>query len=138
MSQAAFLRQFDAMAFGAFANAGLADAARYLTPAQVQVLAQIAAHDPDSPDEPPAAPAPVACTVLVDHNVEDFGDDAAPVSVYRTRITFQRAELVPEQGGQVSILDSADAVTGVYVLVQRTGRNDESASAWWVQEVPHG
>ena len=127
MSQEAFLRDFDAGAFTAFADAGLADAATYLSPAARAARQAIADHDPDDPDAPapPDAPVPLACTVLVDRNVEDFGDDLAPVSVGRTRLTVQRAEFEPEAGGKVTV------GAAVYTLVQRT-RSDESASAWWV------
>lgn len=109
MSQAAFLRDFDAMAFGAFAGAGLADAASYLP------------HD--------AAPGadPLPCTVLVDRNVVDFDAEAVgSVNLRRTRVTFQRAEVTPREGGKVTV----DGET--FTLVQRE-REDSSASAWWVQ-----
>ncbi|WP_298580591.1 hypothetical protein [uncultured Luteimonas sp.] len=114
MSQRAFLQAFDAAAFGTFAAAGIADAAEYL-----------------APDAAPGAPA-VPCTVLVDRNVEDFGDDIAPVSAFRTRITFQVSELAAEEGGVVSLLDAAGLVTESFTLAQRT-RHDEGISAWWVQ-----
>lgn len=114
MSQRAFLQAFDAAAFGAFQAAGIADAAEYLAP--------------------DAAPDAVAtpCTVLVDRNVEDFGDDIGPVSAFRTRVTFQRLEITPEQGGMVSLLDAFGNVTESFQLAQRT-RHDEGISAWWVQ-----
>lgn len=139
MSQAAFCRAFDALAFATFASSGIADAAAYLSPADLADLKAISDHDPDDPEAPapPPAPVPVACTVLVDRDVDDFGDDVAVVSVNRTRITFQRAELPPEQGGQVTLLDDAGAAAETFVLVQRT-RSDESQSAWWVQEVASG
>lgn len=107
MSQSAFLRQFDAAAFGAFFAAGLADAATYL----------------------PAAPGadPVPCTVLVDRNVVDFDAEAVgSINLRRTRVTFQRAEISPNEGGKVTI----GAET--FVLVQRASE-DDSASLWWVQ-----
>ena len=136
MSQAAFLRAFDAAASAAFLAAGIADAGAYLSPAALADLQAIADHDPDDPEvpPPPAVPVPVACTVLVDRNVEDFGDDAAPVSVHRTRVSFQRAELAPAQGGRVTLLDALGAPLETFELVQRA-RADESLSAWWVQEV---
>ena len=114
MSQAAFLRAFDAAAFGAFAAAGIADAAEYL-----------------APNAAPGYP-PTPCTVLVDRDVEDFGEDVAPVSAFRTRITFQRLEVTAEEGGVVSLLDAAGLVAEVFTLAQRT-RHDEGISAWWVQ-----
>lgn len=139
MSQKDFLREFDEEAFEAFLDAGIADAATYLSPAALADLAAIEDHDPDDQDAPPLpeVPVPVACTVLVDRNVEDFGDDAAPVSVRRTRVTFQRAELSPEQGGQVTLLDDDGEPVEAFLLVQRT-QGDESRSAWWVQEVAGG
>jgi len=114
MSQRAFMQAFDAAAFSLFATAGLADAAEYLAPDAA----------------PGTLPAP--CTVLVDRDVEDFGDEVAPVSTFRTRITFQRLEVTAEEGGVVSLLDAAGLVTEVFTLAQRT-RHDEGISAWWVQ-----
>lgn len=114
MSQRAFLQAFDAAAFSAFAAAGLADAAEYLPPYAMPGT--------------PAAP----CTVLVDREVEDFGDEVAPVSTFRTRITFQRLEVTAEEGGVVSLLDANGLVAEVFTLAQRT-RHDEGISAWWVQ-----
>lgn len=109
MSQEAFLRQFDAAAFGAFFAAGLADSAAYLPPG--------------------AAPGatPTQCTVLVDHNVVDFDAEAVGnVSLRRTRVAFQLREVSPAEGGQVTI------GANTYTLVQRE-RDDGSLSAWWVQ-----
>lgn len=114
MSQRAFLQAFDVAAFGAFAAAGIADAAEYL-----------------APDAAPDA-LPVPCTVLVDRNVEDFGEDIGPVSAFRTRITFQVLEVTPDEGGIVSLLDGAGLVAESFTLAQRT-RHDEGISAWWVQ-----
>ena len=105
MNQAAFLRDFDAAAVGAFLGAGMADDAVYTAP---------------------GGGAGVACRVLVDRDVEDFGDDAAPVSLRRTRITFQRAEVEPVAMAQVVI--GAETFT----LAKRV-RFDESLSVWWVQ-----
>jgi len=109
MSQSAFLRQFDADAFACFFAAGLADAGAYLPPGAA----------------PGATPTP--CTVLVDHSVVDFDAEAVgSVNLRRTRVTFQRGEITPTDGGKVTV----DGAT--YTLVQRE-REDSSASAWWVQ-----
>lgn len=109
MSQSAFLAAFDASAFAMFADAGLGDAATYLPRGAA----------------PGATPAP--CTVLVDRNVVDFDAEAVGnVSLRRTRVTFQRAEVTPTEGGKVTV----DGET--FTLVQRE-REDSSASAWWVQ-----
>lgn len=128
MSQLEWMRGFDAMAFAAFRGAGLGDAGSYLSPAALADLRAIAGHDPDDPDAPPPppTPVPVACTVLVDRDVEDFAESGAVVSTLRTKVTFQREELTPEQGGELAIGPER------FVLVQRV-RADESASAWWVQ-----
>lgn len=104
MSQNDFLREFDADAFATFLGAGMGDSATYTAPAG----------------------APVACTVLVDRDVEDYGEDDAPVSLRRTRITFQRAEVEPVGMGQVVI--GAETFT-----LAKRARYDESISAWWVQ-----
>lgn len=109
MSQSAFLTQFDVDAFAAFAAAGIADAATYL------------------PRGAATGTQPTRCTVLVDPSVVDFDAEAVGnVSVRRTRVTFQRGEVTPSEGGKVTV----DGVT--YTLVQRE-REDSSASAWWVQ-----
>lgn len=109
MSQDAFLRQFDAAAFGAFFAAGLADSAAYLPP-----------------NAAPGA-TPTACTVLVDRSVVDFDAEAVgSVNLRRTRVTFQRGAITPAEGGKVTIGSET------FTLVQRE-REDSSASAWWVQ-----
>ncbi|MBD9368856.1 hypothetical protein [Xanthomonas sp. XNM01] len=116
MSQADFLRAFDASAFAAFATAGLADAAHYL-PAQ-------------------AAPGtlPVRCGVLVDRSVQDFGDELAPVAVPRTLITLQKAEVSAVQFGTVQLLDALGQPQPgeMYDLVKLV-REDESITRWEVQ-----
>lgn len=111
MSQRDFLRRFDAMAFGAFAAAGVGDAAHYYAP---------------------GSEVAVACTVLVDRNVRDFGDDLAPVSTAYTRITFQRAEVEPEQGARVALLDAVAVEVESFALAARIETSDESASRWVV------
>lgn len=110
MSQAAFLRDFDAMAFAALADCGLADAATYRANASAPL---------------------VDCAVLVDREVRDFGDDVAPVSTAYTRVIFQRIQVQPVRGGIVTI-EGVD-----YELADRIGE-DEAASRWVVQEVRHG
>jgi hypothetical protein len=130
MSQAAFLRSFDSAAFAGFLASGLADAARYLSPAALEA---IAAHDPEDPDAPPL-PEPQPCTVLVDRNVADFGDDGAPVNVGRIRVTFLGAEVSPERQGLVTLLDDAGNEAETFELAQRVA-TDESVRAWWVKEV---
>ncbi len=109
MSQDAFLRQFDAAAFGMFFAAGMADSAGYLPP-----------------NAAPGA-TPTACTVLVDRSVVDFDAEAVgSVNLRRTRVTFQRGAVTPIEGGKVKIGGET------FTLVQRE-REDGSASAWWVQ-----
>lgn len=111
MSQKEFLQEFDDFAFEEFLDAGLADSAMYY---------------PKPPAGGGPAPEPVPCTVLVDRNVEDFGDDAAPVSALRTRVTFQRAQVEPDGGARVVVDGEAFTLAG-------RARQDESISAWWVQ-----
>ena len=109
MSQDAFLRQFDADAFAGFFAAGLADAATYL------------------PRDAAPGATPTPCTVLVDRNVVDFDAEAVGnISLRRTRVTFQRAEVTPTDGGKVTVGGET------FILVQRE-REDSSTSAWWVQ-----
>jgi len=102
VSQRAFLEQFDALAFGIFQAAGLADAAQYWAP---------------------SASAGVPCTVLVDRGVRDFGTDEAPVATAYTRITFQLPQVQPERGGRV-------VVEGETFVLDSLISADETASRW--------
>lgn len=150
MSQAAFLRSFDALAGAAFLGAGLADRAAYLSPEAQAALAAhaaalaayqaaLAAYDPLDPlaGPPPVAPSaeglPVAvpCTVMVDRDVQDFSEaDLAPVSARQTLVAFQRAEVEPAGGGLVEVV----GYPGAMRLVRRA-RVDESRSVWEVEHV---
>lgn len=148
MSQAAFLRSFDALAGAAFLAAGVADRATYLSPDAQAALAAyadalaayeeaLAAYDPEAPDAGPAPqapsadglPEPVPCTVLVDRDVQQFGDgDLTPVAAPAVHVTFQRAEIEPAGGGLVQV----DGDTVTLRLVRRV-RQDESRSEWEVE-----
>lgn len=103
MSQRDFLRRFDAAAFAVFKGAGLADGAVYTAPGGAQL----------------------PCTVTIDRDVADFGDDEAPVSAPQTLVTFQRSEVEPVRFARLT-LDGE-----VFVLDQRI-RQDESISQWVV------
>lgn len=105
MSQRAWKQSFDAAAFAAFGDA-MTDAAIYT---------------------PPGPGASVDCRVLVDEGMGVFGDDAAPVSVFRISVAFQLAQVTPEAGGTVVI----DGTT--FTLVQRLEKSDASLSYWGVQ-----
>lgn len=110
MSETAFLRAHDAKFFAAWGAAVGGLAATYTPPAG----------------------AAIACSVLIDHNVEQFadGDDAAPVSSIGTTVTFRLAELgavVPAVGGTVVV----DSIT--YVLAQRLAGSDRSLAVWAVR-----
>lgn len=109
MSQSAWESAFDARAFAMFDAAGVGDSATYL----------------------PRGAAPGAtstpCTVLVDRNEVDFvAAEVGSVNLRRTRVTFQRAEVTPTEGGKVTVGSET------FTLVQRE-KEDSSASAWWVQ-----
>ncbi|MCF8809672.1 hypothetical protein KIP31_10115 [Xanthomonas campestris pv. campestris] len=103
MSQKDFLRHFDAAAFAVFRGAGLADSATYTAPGGGQV----------------------PCTITIDRDVADFGDDEAPVSAPQTLVTFQRSEVEPARMGRV-------ALTGEVFVLDRRVRQDESISQWVV------
>jgi hypothetical protein len=107
MSQKEFLRDFDAGAFASFIDAGMADAAMYTTADSLSTT---------------------ACDVLVDRNVRDYGDDAAPVGTLYTLVTFQRAQVSPSRGGTV-------AVEGESFMLDAEVRSDESISRWVVTRV---
>lgn len=107
MSQKDFLRQFDAAAFACFLGAGMADTGEYTAPT--------------------GGPS-IACEVLVDRNVRDFGDDASPVSASYTLVTFQRAQVAPARGGTV-------VVEGESFMLDAEVRCDESVSRWVVTRV---
>ncbi|KIJ00481.1 hypothetical protein ST27_10330 [Xanthomonas phaseoli pv. phaseoli] len=103
MSQRDFLRRFDASAFSVFKDAGLADGAVYTAPGGAQL----------------------PCTVTIDRDVADFGDDEAPVSAPQTLVTFQRSEVEPVRLARLALNDE------VFVLDRRI-RQDESISQWVV------
>lgn len=107
MSQTSFLRDFDALAFGAFMATGMADAAMYTAP---------------------AGGAAVACQVLVDRDVRNYGDDLAPVATSYTLVSFQRSQVQPSLRGVVLIEGES------FELAQEVLR-DESVSRWVVTRV---
>jgi hypothetical protein len=110
VSETAFVRAHDAKFFAAWGAAVGGLAATYTPPGG----------------------APVPCSVLIDHNAEQFadGDDMAPVSSVGTTITFRLAELgtvVPAVGGTVAV----DGIT--YALAQRLAGSDRSLALWAVR-----
>ncbi|MEA9657843.1 hypothetical protein [Xanthomonas campestris] len=102
MTQREFLQAFDAVAFTAFAEVGLADGARYQAPGSTEA---------------------VPCTVQIDRDVRDFGGDLAPVSTGHTLVTLQRAEVQPAKRGRVLL-------TGETLVLAERVREDESISQW--------
>ncbi|CAH0139238.1 head-tail joining protein [Stenotrophomonas lactitubi] len=110
MNQKAFMQAFDAIAFGAFRAAGVADAAHYMEP---------------------GGTAEVPCTVLLDETVEQFTpDDVAPIATNIIRVTLQLAEITPQDGGVVRIEGTGRRLK----LVQKI-RADESTAMWEVANV---
>lgn len=109
MSEAAFKRQFDEAFFEAWGDAMDGINAVYTSPDGLIVDVQ----------------------VLVDTDVQQFGDDGAPVSEARTFISLRLAQLSPlepEAGAEVSLSGGG----GCYRLVQRVEGSDESISRWLV------
>ena len=105
MSQIAFMKDMDAAIIGAFLDAGMADTATYT---------------------PPGGGAGVACNVLVDRNLVQYGADGAPVATRRTAVTFQLAEVAsPERLGKV-------VVDGSEYELDFEDANDGSLSRWLV------
>ncbi|OUL25885.1 hypothetical protein BV378_14205 [Nostoc sp. RF31YmG] len=104
MSQREFLQAFDGDAFEAFREAGFGDSAVYTSP---------------------GATVGVACTVLVDRGLRDYGDDPAPVAAGYTQITFQLREVAPAHGGRV-------VVDGETYVLDGHEEKDGSASRWVV------
>jgi hypothetical protein len=104
VSQRDFLRQFDALALSAFSAAGIADAGNYYAPGSTT-----------------AQP----CTVTIDRDVVDYGDDGAAVSTPKTLVAFQRAEVEPVRGGRLVLPRET------FVLDKRF-KQDESRSQWVV------
>lgn len=110
MNQRAFMQALDAIAFGAFRAAGVADAAHY--------------HEPGTS-------AGVPCTVLLDEGVEQFtADDVVPIATTIDRVTLQLAEITPRTVGVVRI----DGTGRRLKLVQKI-RADESTAVWEVASV---
>lgn len=111
MSQKAFMQSFDALAFGAFRAAGVADAATYTPPG--------------------AGAEPVPCTALLDEGVQNFTDeDPATVVARYDRVTLQLAEVTPRSSGIVVI-----EATGRRLKLEQKLRGDASAEQWEVSNV---
>lgn len=108
MGQVATLRALDAAIVGAFADAGMADAATYT----------------------PATGAAVACTVLVDRAAQFFGDVGEVVG-RRTVVTMFLAEVPsPARGGVVTLTDG-----GEQFRLSELDLLDDSMSRWVVTNV---
>ena len=110
MNQKAFLQRIDALAFGAFRNAGVADAAHY--------------------QHPKVAPVPVPCSVLHDEGVQDFDDEGVSISAPYNRVTLQLAEVTPRNDAIVTI-----QVTNRRLRLEKKLRGDESSQQWEVSNV---
>ncbi|MDY4296831.1 MULTISPECIES: hypothetical protein [unclassified Xanthomonas] len=104
MSQREFLRQFDAVAFGAFADAGVGDRADYFAPGSA---------------------VGVPCTVLIDRDYVEFGDDGAPVSAPQTQVKLQLAEVEPMRFGRL-------VLPGESLVLEKRVQQDESSARWVV------
>jgi len=105
MSQLDTLRELDATLIGAFKDAGLADDAVYT---------------------PPGGGAPVACEVMVDEGIAEFGEDLATVVGRRTLVSLQLRQVPnPVRGATVQV----GAAT--YTLDIPESR-DQSLSRWVV------
>ncbi len=81
MSSRDFMRQFDAQVIGAFAAAGLADAATYTAPGGT----------------------PVPVSVLVDRDIQQWGEGVMPVAAFDVAISLQLAQVSPRAGGVVHV-----------------------------------
>ena len=112
MSQADFLRGFDAMAFGAFQAAGVGDRARYTAPGAV---------------------AGVPCDVLVDRQMTEYGNGVAEVAASHVVVGFQRAQVQPVRLGALVLL-RADGTDGEAFRLDAEveGLSDESIVRWVV------
>lgn len=109
MNQKAFMQGFDALAFGAFRSAGVADAGFYI--------------GVDGLEHP--------CTVLVDKDVQQFtDDDPAPIATTIDRITLQLSEVTPRATAVVRV----EATGQRFKLVQKL-RGDSSTEQWEVARV---
>ena len=107
MSDAAFRRQFDAAFFDAWAGVVGGLEAAYLAP---------------------GAATPVPVEVLKDVNVEQFGEDGAPIAFHAVVLTFRRTQVEPASRATVTLVDSGE----VFTLAQHIG-GDESLSRWAVR-----
>jgi hypothetical protein len=106
MSQRAALQAMDAAIVGAFAAAGMADAATYT---------------------PPGGGVAVPCEVMVDRNVEIFADAGADVPTRGIVVAMQLAQVpAPARGGVV-------AVDGEQLRLVAKVEGDESLERWEAQ-----
>lgn len=103
--QEGFLQNLDATIIGALSGAGMGDAAIYT------------GVDRNA----------IACAVLVDHNVEFFGDDPSKIVGTKTVVRFQSAEVpAPERGGKVVV------GSRTYRLDKEVDREPGISSRWVV------
>lgn len=109
MNQRDWMQQFDAAAFAAFLDTGLADRARYYAPSTT---------------------AGIDCTVLVDRDVRDYGDDLAPVSTSYVRISLRRDEVDADKLARVALLDAAGTEVEWFRLAAALAETDESLTHW--------
>lgn len=116
MSQRTALQQLDATIMGKMLGAGLADAAEY--------LASDAAPGVD----------PTPCNVLVDRDVQMYGDDVAEVAAPKTLITLFLAQVAAPVRASVVTINPGTPAAESFKLDAQTKR-DESLSRWVVSNV---
>lgn len=105
MSQRETIRDLDASLIAAFKDAGLADDAVYT---------------------PPGGGAPIACEVLVDEGIAEFGEDLATVVGRRTLVSLMLRQ-VPNPVREATVL-----VDGVTYVLDTPESRDQSIDRWVV------
>lgn len=111
MSQRDALRALDATIDRALKAAGLVDAAFYVPPGA-----------------PPIAAMP--CEVLVDRDVEVYGDEGTEVAARITTVTFQRLHVEPRRGGTVVIGQAPGHPAAERLKLGAPVEQDESRAVW--------
>lgn len=107
--------EMDALIFGAMAAAGLNDPGWYVPPGQ-------------------PASAAVRCDVMIDRDVEIYGDERTEVAARVVTATFQRGQVDPKRGGTIVLgLDPLSPSAERFAVKDQLSL-DESQSVWMVTD----
>lgn len=107
--------EMDALIFSAMADAGLSDLGWYVPPGQPTTAA-------------------VQCNVMIDRDVEIYGDEQTEVAARVVTASFQRFQVDPKRGGTIVLGLDPLSPTAERFAVKDQLSLDESLSVWMVTD----